>query len=187
MDPAIVERARGGDGEAFAAIVRDRMDAVYRLSLAILDDDADARDATQETFVAAWRQIRSLREVDRFDAWLQRIAVNRARMTLRGRRRRQVREIASDDVVRRSIAATDTGSASESDRRRQTSDDGERLGRAMARLTVDQRAILALHHLEGQGLADIAEVLQVPVGTVKSRLFTARRELQKALGTETGR
>jgi len=184
LDPAIVERARGGDGEAFAAIVRDRMDAVYRLSLAILDDDADARDATQETFVAAWRQIRSLREVDRFDAWLQRIAVNRARMTLRGRRRRQVREIASDDVARLAAdgdVAMSSGGAPTAD------DDGERVGRAMARLSVDQRTILALHHLEGHGLAEIADVLGIPVGTVKSRLFTARRELERAMVAEAAR
>ena len=64
------------------------MDAVYRLTFAILGNEADAADAAQETFVAAWRQIRRLRQPDRFDSWLQRVAVNAARMTHRARRRR---------------------------------------------------------------------------------------------------
>lgn len=184
MDRAVVEQARGGDSDAFEAIVRERMDAVYRLSLAIVGDEGDARDATQETFVNAWRRIASLREVDRFDAWLQRIAVNTARMTLRGRRRRQVREIASDDVIRRAgeagVGVPDVAAA-------RAADDADRLGRALADLSLDQRTILALHHLEGQGLAEIAEMLRIPVGTVKSRLFTARRALEQALATEADR
>ncbi len=184
MDRGVIERARGGDPDAFEAIVRERMDAVYRLSLAIVGDEADARDAAQETFVNAWRRIASLREVDRFDAWLQRIAVNSARMTLRGRRRRQVREIASDDVIRRASAAGAGVSGPDAGR---AHDDAGRLARALADLTVDQRTLLALHHLEGQGLPEIAEVLRIPVGTVKSRLFTARRALERALAGETDR
>src|ERR1044071_2900484 len=75
------------------------MDAVFRLTSAILGNEADARDAAQETFVAAWRQIRRLREPERFDAWLQRVAVNAARQTSRARSRRRVREIPSSTVV----------------------------------------------------------------------------------------
>ena len=127
----------------------------------------------------------SLREIDRFDAWLQRIAVNAARMTLRGRRRRQVREIASEDVARLGGPGVEAGVQGGDSAR--TASDADRLGRAMARLSIDQRTILALHHLEGQGLAEIAGVLGIPVGTVKSRLFTARRELEKALGAEADR
>ena len=76
-----------------------RIDAIYRLSFAIVGDEADARDSTQETFISAWRRIRELRDPARFDAWLQRIAVNAARMTLRARGRRRVREIPSGDVA----------------------------------------------------------------------------------------
>ena len=75
------------------------MDAVYRLSFAILGDEADARDAAQDTFVTAWRQIGKLRDAERFDAWLQRVAVNAARMTHRARRRRGVREIPASRVT----------------------------------------------------------------------------------------
>ncbi len=167
---SIVDRARLGDLDAFESIVCDRMDAVYRLSLAILGNEADARDAAQETFVAAWRQLPLLREPEHFDAWLRRIAVNAARMTLRAHRRRRVREIPAAEVG--AIA------------RAKPTDDGRRLSLALRHLSVDQRTLLALHHLEGRTLAEIAEILAIPVGTVKSRLFAARRALDAALAAE---
>jgi len=151
------------------------MDAVYRLSFAILADEADARDAAQETFVAAWRQIGKLRDPDRFDAWLQRVAVNAARMTHRARRRRGVREIASSRVAGvGGFRATD-GSPDA---------DAMTLDAAMRHLTVEQRSILVLHHLEGHPMAALAEILAIPVGTVKSRLHTARQALQAAIDAE---
>jgi RNA polymerase sigma-70 factor (ECF subfamily) len=149
------------------------MDAVYRISFAILGNEADARDAAQETFVTAWRQIGRLRDPDKFDAWLQRIAINAARMTHRSRRRRGVREIAASQIE--PLAA---------DPAVMDSDDGPRLERALATLDVDQRSILALHHLEGRSVAELADVLRIPVGTVKSRLYSARRALQTALDAE---
>jgi RNA polymerase sigma-70 factor (ECF subfamily) len=151
------------------------MDAVYRLSFAILADEADARDAAQETFVTAWRQIGRLRDADRFDAWLQRIAVNAARMTHRARRRRGVREIPSSRV-----AGVDglpaTASPAEAD--------AATLDSALRRLPLEQRSILVLHHLEGHAVAVLAEILEIPVGTVKSRLHTARQALQAAIDAE---
>ncbi len=154
-----------------------RIDAIHRLSLAIVGDEADARDATQEAFVAAWRRIGGLRDTDRFDAWLQRIAVNAARMTLRARGRRRVREIPSGDVA--SLAAL--ASASDDRSAFLERSDADQLGIALARLPVDQRTILVLHHLEGHAVAELAEILEIPAGTVKSRLHTARRALEAAL------
>jgi RNA polymerase sigma-70 factor (ECF subfamily) len=151
------------------------MDAVYRLSFAILADEADARDAAQDTFVTAWRQIAKLRDPDRFDAWLQRVAVNAARMTHRARRRRGVREISSSRVPGvDSLRAT----------ARPAEADAVTLDAAMRRLTVEQRSILVLHHLEGQPIYALAEILGIPVGTVKSRLHTARQALQAAIDAE---
>lgn len=149
------------------------MDAVYPLTAAILGDEADARDAAQETFVAAWRQLPRLREPDRFDAWLQRVAINAARMTLRARGRRRVREIPSSHLVARPDPPFTGESA-----------DAENLDAALETLPVDQRAILVLHHLEERPLAEIAEILAVPIGTAKSRLFHARRALAEALRRE---
>jgi RNA polymerase sigma-70 factor, ECF subfamily len=172
IDRSLVDRARAGDLEAFESIVRARMDAVYRLTAAILGDEADARDAAQETFVAAWRELPKLRDPARFEAWLRRVAVNASRMTLRARGRRRVREIPSSQVVTlASRWAADRGPAA----------DAARLDVALRRLDVNQRAILVLHHLDGRPLAEIAEVLGIPVGTAKSRLYHARRALEAAL------
>jgi RNA polymerase sigma-70 factor (ECF subfamily) len=150
------------------------MDAVYRLTYAILGNEADATDAAQESFVAAWRQIRRLRDPDRFEAWLQRVAVNAARMTHRARRRRGLHEIASSHAV---VTAEAGGTGSD------RSDDLV-LDAALQRLDVDQRSILVLHHLEGRPITELADILDIPVGTVKSRLFAARRALQAAIGEE---
>ena len=155
-----------------------RIDAIYRLSYAIVGDEADARDSTQETFIAAWRSIRELRDPDRFDAWLQRIAVNAARMMLRARGRRRVREIPAGDVGRLAVAS-DGGTRAIPER-----SDADTLGAALEGLPLDQRTILVLHHLEGHGVAELAAILGVPAGTVKSRLHTARTALAAAFTTE---
>ena len=151
------------------------MDGVYRLSVAILGDEADARDAAQETFITAWRQIRTVRDLARFDAWLQRVAVNAARMTHRSRRRRGVREIPQSrlGVVGAEAQPNDSAAA-----------DARVLDAALRTLDIDQRSILVLHHLEGQSVAEIAAMLDIPVGTVKSRLHTARKALQRAIDAE---
>lgn len=175
-DRSLADRARHGDLGAFEELMHARIDAIYRLSYAIVGDEADARDATQETFIAAWRRIRELRDAERFEAWLQRIAVNSARMTLRARGRRRIREIPSGDVAALATAADGAVASVRSD--------GDLLGAALDTLPTEQRTILVLHHLEGHGVAELAEILAVPVGTVKSRLHTARRALQGALAAE---
>jgi RNA polymerase sigma-70 factor (ECF subfamily) len=151
------------------------MDAVYRLTSAILGDEADACDAAQETFVAAWREMSRLREPEKFEAWLQRVAVNASRMTLRARGRRRVREIPSSELAALAIHAPLNDRS-----------DVSLLDSAMRELPIDQRAILVLHHLEGRPLAEIAGLLEIPVGTAKSRLFHARRTLETALRSEEG-
>jgi RNA polymerase sigma-70 factor, ECF subfamily len=175
IDRSLIDRARNGDLDAFEAIVQARMDAVYRLTSAILGNEADARDAAQETFVALWRQLPRLRDPDKFDAWLQRVAVNASRMTLRSRSRRRVREIPSSSVA--ALAEPAAGAPI---------DDAAILDAVLASLPVDQRAILVLHHLEGRPLAELAMILEIPEGTAKSRLFAARRALADAIEQDRG-
>jgi RNA polymerase sigma-70 factor, ECF subfamily len=184
LDPSIVERARRGDLAAFESIVADRIGAVYRLTLAVVGNEADAADATQETFIAAWRQVRALRDPARLEAWLSRIAVNAARMTVRGRRRRALREI--NDV---STGGELLGSIPDAslDRAARADHDAHRLTAALDRLSPDRRAILAMRHLEGKGIAEIAAALGIREGTAKSRLFAARKALLAALESEDRR
>lgn len=163
MDRELVTRARAGDVEAFESIVLAKGEPLFRTALAILGSEADARDATQETFISAWRGIGGLRDIDRFDAWLGRNLINQCRMVLR--RRGRVREIPAEAV------AMDAGGA---DRSREFDE-------AFGRLSVDQRALLVLHYLHGYDVREIAAWLGSPSGTVKWRLHRARRALKEQL------
>jgi len=181
-DTDLVERARRGDLDAFESIVRDRMGAVYRLSLAITGNEADAADATQDAFVAAWKQVTSLRDAARLEAWLGRIAVNSARMVVRARSRRAVREIRGLDTTAMAAAAAPAPTGFSPAER-----DGRVLAAALDRLDPEKRGILALHHLEGKGIPEIAATLGIPAGTAKSRLFNARKALHAAIAAEAAR
>jgi RNA polymerase sigma-70 factor, ECF subfamily len=177
MERPLVEHARAGDRDAFEALVRLKVDAVYRTAYAILGNVADAQDATQETFISAWRSFRSLRDPDSFDAWLGRILTNACRMTLR-RRRVRVREIHT--------SATD-GEGSAGPVAPAPDDpiaDTDAFDRAFERLPVEQRALLVAHHLDCRSVEELARDLGIPAGTVKSRLHAARSALGAALEGE---
>lgn len=172
-DATLIERARAGDADAFERLIEARLERAYRTAFAILRTDWDARDACQEAFIAAWRELPRLRDVDRFDAWLDRIVVNQCRSLLR-RRKTRVREISIDAAPE----ATDDLSAPSPI---EALADEDLVRRAFARLSPDQRSVLALHHGEGRTVADIASLLGVPAGTVMWRLYRARRALEKVL------
>ena len=95
----VVRLASRGDAAAFEQLLAERADRAFRIARAILGNDADARDATQDAFVSAWRDLPRLRDPDKFDAWLRRILVNACRTQLRGRRR--VHEISIDSTMDR--------------------------------------------------------------------------------------
>ncbi len=174
----LVERARAGDEAAFEALLEHWLEPAFRTALVILGDEADARDATQDTFLAAWRGLHGLRDPERFDGWLRQILVNSCRRIARGRRHSTVREIRVDAL----------GEGDEPTGERDvTAEHASRLDaieRAWSRLSVPERTILALHHLERRSLAEIAAALAIPAGTAKSRLFNARRSLERALEAE---
>jgi RNA polymerase sigma-70 factor (ECF subfamily) len=173
VEPSLVERARAGDPVAFDALVAARQLSAFRLARAIVGDVQAAEDVTQEAFLQAWRHLPALRDVARFDAWFGRILVNAARMQLRSRRR--VITVAIDDVY-----ASDP-SFVRHDPAIQGVAESDGLQRAIERLNVDQRTILALHHLEERPVAEIAAMLAIPVGTAKWRLHAARAALERAM------
>lgn len=177
-DVALVRLAQRGDAAAFDRLAGARIDRSYRLAVAILHSEPDARDAVQEAFVAAWRQLPKLRDPASFDAWLERIVVNACRMALRHRKVVRVREIdVSDPPEQRAGAREAPGPDDEI-----ASVDLVR--RALGRLDADKRAILVLHHVEERPVAEIAATLGIPAGTVKWRLHAARAALEKALEEE---
>jgi RNA polymerase sigma-70 factor (ECF subfamily) len=177
VDSGLVERARNGDVEAFDALIAGRVEAMVRSAMAIIGDPDEAREATQESLLAIWKELPNLRMDDRFDAWAGRILVNRCRLTLKRRGRRARREVPIEGS--RGPASASVAASDEDFERR------EQLERAFDRLDADDRVLLVLHHLEGLPVTQIAARLEIPDGTVKSRLFTARRALERALEAES--
>jgi RNA polymerase sigma factor (sigma-70 family) len=168
----LIQRAQDGDQAAFGALVTGsiaRLDAAARL---IVRDPELARDVVQDALVSAWRDLPTLREPDRFEAWLHRLTVNRCLDLLR-RRRRRVIEVALTPVH---APSQDDVSGSVIDR--------ERLDHALARLTPDLRAVVVLRYFVDMPLAEIAEVMGIPPGTVRSRLHRAMGGLRSALVAE---
>jgi RNA polymerase sigma-70 factor (ECF subfamily) len=175
-DDLLASAARG-DSAAFDALIRPRLDRLFRMAMAITRHEVDARDAVQEACVLAWRELPRLRDPDRFDAWVSQILVNACRGLLRKQRRIHVREIEID-----AEAEGDRGHAAFS-----TAGPGDAVGEvdairsAFETLDPDVRALLVLHYVEERPLAEIGQMLGAPVGTIKWRLSNARKALDRAL------
>ena len=149
-------------------MVREFTPAIYRVARAIVGEGA-APDVVQDVFVSAWRELPKLREPGRFPAWLQRIAVNRSRSTLRSHSR--VREV-DVALMENALPAADF---------RPDVEARALLMPALLALPFDQRSVVALHYAGGLTLADTARILEIPGGTVKSRLNAALATLRRAL------
>jgi RNA polymerase sigma-70 factor (ECF subfamily) len=174
MQVGLVERAQGGDQDAFAALAAASIDRCYAIAYRILRDVHRAQDATQQALLGAWRDLPTLREPERFDAWLYRLVVRAcyAEATQDRRWGSGVRLIPSDR-------------SSQPDSATEVADRDE-LERGFRRLSPEQRAVLVLHHYLGYQLTEIAETLGIPAGTARSRLHTAVRLLRAALDDERG-
>ncbi len=178
----LVERACAGDHDAFALLVVARVEPTFRTAMAILGNEADARDATQEIFLRAWTHLPELREPALFPAWLGRIVVNACRSAIRGRKRRQIHEIPAGAflVDGEWVGPSMEAHGAHDDRAAEV----DLLDRALDRLSAADRTLLALHHYERLPLEQVGVLLGVPAKTVKSRLFSARRALERALEVE---
>jgi RNA polymerase sigma-70 factor, ECF subfamily len=172
MDLALVEAARSGDEEAFASIARGSADQLFAVAHRILRDVGRAEDAVQQTLVTAWRELPGLRETDRFDAWIHRILVHAC--YAEARRASQW----SANVVALSIDGPATPDETLAVETR------DALERGFRRLPPEQRAVFVLHHYLDWPLAEVAETLGIPVGTVKSRLHYATSTLRAALDAD---
>jgi RNA polymerase sigma-70 factor (ECF subfamily) len=165
----LVERAQHGDREAFAVLVHQVSDSLYGVAYRILRDTGLAEDALQNALVLAWRQLPKLREPDRFEAWVHRVLVHAC-----------YDESRRTSVWRSSVRALPVD--------RPAGADGisdfiarDELERAFRRLTLEQRAVFVLHHYLGLPLVEVAQLLDIPAGTARSRLHYALAGLRAAL------
>jgi len=169
VDRNLIEAAQLGDRAAYVDLIRVRTDRLFSVAQRILRDIDRAEDALQDALVIAWRDLRRVRDPDRFDAWLQRLVINVC-ITQASRERRRTAQLrvlpvdgpaAPDELL--SVA------------------DRDLLDRGFRRLPPEQRAILVLHHYLGYAPSEIAENLGIPPGTARSRLHHAHRAMRAAL------
>jgi len=174
MTVELVERARSGDHEAFSALARASYSRLFGAAKLILRDQDRAQDAVQEALVLAWKHVGAIRDPEAWDAWLYRLTVRACYRLGRSVKRRDVVEL--HVVPEREPSNHDfTGPLVERDR----------LGRELGRLPVEQRAVMVLHFYLDLPLTDAAAVLDIPVGTAKSRLHRGLETLREAMSGES--
>lgn len=167
----LLRRAQQGDHAAFEQIASVIARRLYATASLIVRENDAASDAVQETLIEVWRNLAALRDLDSFEAWARRILVRRCYRAIAASRRRRV-EV--DVLEKDQPTASHERSVGESDV----------LERAFRRLSPEHRAVLVLHHRNGLELAELADTLQIPLGTVKSRLNRAALALRAALDAE---
>ena len=169
----LISRARGGDREAFGALVEQYRDNVYRLAYRMCGYAYDADEAAQEAFVAAWRALPNFRGDAKFSTWLYRLTTNAAIDVMRREKRHQT--VGDGEMME---LADDADSPQETVER---TEQQEAVQKALSTLSEEYREVLLLRYMEELDYAEIAEVLQLPSGTVKSRINRAKAALKAAL------
>ena len=173
MRTRLVERAREGDDAAFSELVDLDGSLCYAIAFRILRDAERAQDAVQQAFLLAWRELPQLRDPERFGPWLNKLLVNACYDELRRHRRwsTRIRALPMDGPDGPDPMLTVV--------------DRDTLDRAFARLTPQHRAVFVLHHHAGLPLNELAQIVGVPIGTVKSRLHHATRALRAAIAADS--
>ena len=178
-DEQIVERALTGDAEAFGEIVRRWERRIFALAYGMLGREEDARDATQETFLSAFRNLRNFRGEAKVSSWLHRIAVNQC---ITRQRRAKVRNESAleteEEKNASSFAAPIRFSPARVVEGRETT---EAVRLAVSTLPVELRQVVVMKEFEELTFKEIADALDLPLSTVKSRLYTALKQLQMRL------
>ena len=169
-----VSRLRAGDRRAFEELVRTQQHRVYGLALRMLGNPAEAQDVAQEAFVRAHRGLAEFRGDARLSTWLYAIASRLCLNRLAGSERRLVR--LGDETLSR-LPDTHPGP----DQALERSELEEALHRAIGELPEERRIVVVLRDVEGLAYEEIAEALELPVGTVRSRLHRARLDLKEKL------
>ena len=179
-DELLVRRFQDGSADAFEILVQRHGTRVYNLCLRILGDPDEAADVSQDTFLAALRKLSTFRGDSAFTTWLHRVTVNACYDSLRRKRRRPLLQIVRDEDDER--AETSLPAPDHADDVVFSVD----VARALLEVPEEFRVVLVLADVQDLPYDEIARVLEIPVGTVKSRVFRGRAALGKALGSPRG-
>ena len=182
-DRQLIDQARAGEPAACDALARRYRRAAYLLALQMLGNRDDAMDVTQDAMLRFFSTLNSFDAARRVQPWLFTIVRNQVRDLWRQRQRRPADAIGESDALVGQLAAPQP--SPEADLRRQEL--RQRVWRALATLPADKREIIVLRDFHDLSYSDIAEVLDIPIGTVMSRLHGARRQLRARLEKEGGR
>lgn len=181
VDVDLVRRSKAGDVNAFEELFNRYQKRVYNTIYRLISDENDAAELTQEVFIKVYNSIDKLRAEEAFFTWVRTVAINLCRDFIRRRPPRteslDARVRLDDGEVEKDIPDPVAGP----DKLLLTGDRQQAVRRAVASLSDDHRIVIALHHLEGMDLKDIAKMLGCPAGTIKSRLARARDELKRKL------
>lgn len=176
-DAECVKRVQRGDVDSFEVLVRRHQKATFNLVYRLLSDYDEAAEVTQEVFLSAFKSIQQFRGDANFSTWLYRIAFNHASTRRKGLQIAQQRHVPLDG---RELIG-DSGSFSDPEQIIEKREIQQRVQQALNRLHKDDAAIIVLRDLQDAPYEDVAQTLDIPVGTVKSRLHRARRALRELL------
>ena len=181
IDLELVNKAKEGDRRAFGQLVETYQRRVYALAYGILRNREDAWDAAQEAFVKAYKNLEKFEGNASFYTWIYRITYNVAIDTLRSRSRKEVSDLPESRAVDEALRRAGHGTNGDPDKETHRRELKAVLTKAMEKLSEKHRAIIVLREIEGLSYEEMAEILDVSKGTVMSRLFHARKNLQSLM------
>lgn len=178
-DQRLIAESLQGNTAAFGVLVRRYQERLYHSVYRLVENAEDAQDVVQEAFLSAYQSLTSFKGDSRFFTWLYRIAVNTA-ISLKRKHRATVRiETLTNGNIR--LDPLDPSAASRPEHALEQAEQQSRVRQALARLSPEHRAVLVMKEIDGMKYEEMAETLQVPIGTIRSRLHRARMELRELL------
>ena len=177
-DQHLIERVLGGESEAFGTLVHRWERHIYGLTLRMLGHSEDARDATQETFISAYTNLKHFRGDAKFSSWLYRIALNVCHSRLR---RRSRRADASLEEQYEEVGFEPSAPGAGADEALFDEQVGAHVRRALGAIPAEMRQVIVMKEYQELKFHEIAEILDIPVSTVKTRMYTGLKELRKRL------
>jgi RNA polymerase sigma-70 factor, ECF subfamily len=172
MDQELVRRAATGDHEAFSDLATNAFEALFRTARLVLRDDDLAADAVQDALLSAWLHIRAVRDPARFEGWLRRLLIRACYAQATRARKHRTIELRVDELE---VVGDATAEIEDRHARR------DQLERGFLRLSLDHRAVLVAHHYLGLPDLEASTMLDIPIGTYKSRLNRATSAMRAAL------